>query len=139
MQQKNCKVVIWLRTKNLQIKLSQICSRNTFIANSMPNSNKITFCLQSSNPYQFIIQQTEAQFIVDLESKPIQEFWLSSMREGRSNLPLMTASDMPDHKLFESEGLFGHDVIKVFTADFSSVRSSSLKHLLEFLDVHCFS
>jgi hypothetical protein len=36
----------------------------------------------------------------------------------------------------ESEGLLGHDVVEVFSRNFSAIGSSSLEHFLQLLDVH---
>lgn len=35
-----------------------------------------------------------------------------------------------------SEGLLGHDVVKVLTTDFPTICGSSLQHFFQFLDVH---
>jgi hypothetical protein len=35
-----------------------------------------------------------------------------------------------------SEGLLGHDVVEVLTADLATIGGCSLQHLLKFLDVH---
>ena len=39
----------------------------------------------------------------------------------------------------KSEGLFGHDVVEIFSADLSSVCCGSLEHFFEFSNVHGFT
>jgi hypothetical protein len=42
-------------------------------------------------------------------------------------------------KQIKSESLFSHDVVKIFSGDFSAVSGCSLEHFFELSTVHCLS
>ena len=48
----------------------------------------------------------------------------------------MQKNDKKCIKPIKSEGLFSHDVVKIFPWNFSSVSGSSLEHLFKFAHIH---